>query len=755
MGENLSETEIISFHSYCTTNSVPHMNHCGYSKGAADFLAAALIPSSLQNLCQTSLNLIENASDEQLVAAVDFNERQINTLLVQILAINFINTNRNTIEADVSILSNNNNTISTDRVEKSNSLQVTNSRQSALEKYCDHKLRALSPIHGFSRKNYFIECNISNDVQLEILSYLKPIEIFQNISLINKQFNKNVKTIHQCCKYSSIFCSKNFAFEYWYEVEDLWDQKIYDVDIRMENGLWTSGFLEYVDDCDDTMATTYSSVNGFCYSYSAKDIRIAPLGTMTNRPGNISRFVTILKHGYFSATCDVNLKDIYCEVGDEFFHLISGRTDDSNADFEPDVNGNTDSQDIWVCGWINFTWTWHEALLRNNENWKFAETSNSESLGNGRERNKEQNDNFGVFQIAVTVDITKAYNKHDNECQESIRDYELFDFVQRKNGQCLINLVFHIDDIENISYFGDKTTLEQQLEAKQRAYDVLVASYVGGTISPAQKNLLKAVGYPNYCVATPDGIFSAMSSNEEEQKQFNKWIEHEKDCTCLDVYDNECMNVQVSQNGVNKVYYDKIKDELLLKTLSWYEWVLEDENAPEPLGKRYIVPHGNWCRLIQAKIVDSKLIDKVRQENIDDINVKAERYFELLKEWKGFIKVSIDITNEFDQFQQRLECDYLAQSNCKEVVKWDPRKYFLQNVNYDTKENKITHQVCLLLDSKRVYMYDDRFNFFDTLEQEAEAEILEIVFDFVLGNDQLNSQFVLVCKKWCQIINSL
>ena len=91
-----------------------------------------------------------------------------------------------------------------------------------------------------------------------------------------------------------------------------------------------------------------------------------------------------------------------------------------------------------------------------------------------------------------------------------------------------------------------------------------------------------------------------MSDNLEERKQFNKWYTIAKGT----IREPECQNVQVSDNALQKVYYDKEKDELRIKLLSWFKWILDDANAPLPLEKRYIIPHGNRSRLIEGKIVD-------------------------------------------------------------------------------------------------------------------------------------------------------
>ena len=56
------------------------------------------IPSNLQDVCQCSLDIVSNASSHQINAAVEYNQNEINKLLVQLLTINFIKQNENNIQ---------------------------------------------------------------------------------------------------------------------------------------------------------------------------------------------------------------------------------------------------------------------------------------------------------------------------------------------------------------------------------------------------------------------------------------------------------------------------------------------------------------------------------------------------------------------------------------------------------------------------------------------------------------------------------
>ena len=197
------------------------MNASSQEQDIVQFLSNSLVPLSLKNVCHVSMTLIQAASKDQVTTALEYNKHKINTLLTQLLALNFIIQNQNEIHNDI-----NNILISAEASTLTHDSKATTESASqtlqSLEHYCERKLLSLSPIAGFSRKNYFIERNISDDIQTEIISYLKPIEIFKNISLVNKQFNKNVTTLHQSYRHANVFCDQNYVFQSWEEIEYLW-----------------------------------------------------------------------------------------------------------------------------------------------------------------------------------------------------------------------------------------------------------------------------------------------------------------------------------------------------------------------------------------------------------------------------------------------------------------------------------------------------------------------------------------------------
>ena len=182
---------------------------------------------------------MSNASSHQINAALEYNENEINKLLMQLLIINFIKQNGKTIQNETTEFNN----------------KSINTQQ--LENYCNQKLLEISPIHGFSPKPYFLEYNVSNDIQMEILTYLKPFELFKTITLLNKQFNTIVEMLHESTnsKYSRIFEARNFTFDSFLEMEEYCNNRkrkafhdgVAFVDWKSANGLWYYGPVTNID----------------------------------------------------------------------------------------------------------------------------------------------------------------------------------------------------------------------------------------------------------------------------------------------------------------------------------------------------------------------------------------------------------------------------------------------------------------------------------------------------------------------------
>ena len=367
-------------------------------------------------------------------------------------------------------------------------------------------------------------CDMNDDevecyMYLEILSYLKPIEIFRNMTLISKQFNKIVEMMHQCYQYANVFCSKHYVFESFSKVEEYYEKRSNNInnndqkqiDWERLSGEWVYGKVDNIDRKEmDVHVHVRSKMDGKtvhginCYG------QVAPAGTMSCRPGNTRKFVNILKHGYCNQTCDVNLKNVNFWIDDErYANIIYGFWNEDDIEFE--------MNDIWRCGWIDFNWTWNEAIDKNEQ--MFGETS--DDLDEKEKRNEkilensDKNGKFRIFQVRVNVDITEEYNKHDASIQRKIDEFFALE-KKTVEDRFIISIVFHPDDIDNFTYFGSKTTLSQQSKIKNYLFNSKLASYNNGIVDESKRKLLHAVNYPNYCAVTPCEVFNAMCDSLED-----------------------------------------------------------------------------------------------------------------------------------------------------------------------------------------------------------------------------------------------
>ena len=126
----------------------------GGADGISSFLSKSVSDSTLQPVCDMSFQLIQDATRGQINAAVKYNKDNINRLLIKLMAINFITNNQKEITQEI------------------HSNGASTSSNVNLKEYCEKKLLSISPVMGFSRKDYFGKYNISDSVECEIVSYL-------------------------------------------------------------------------------------------------------------------------------------------------------------------------------------------------------------------------------------------------------------------------------------------------------------------------------------------------------------------------------------------------------------------------------------------------------------------------------------------------------------------------------------------------------------------------------------------------------
>ena len=72
-------------------------------------------------------------------------------------------------------------------------------------------------------------------------------------------------------------------------------------------------------------------------------------------------------------------------------------------------------------------------------------------------------------------------------------------------------------------------------------------------------------------------------------------------------------------------------------------------------------------------------------------------------------------------------------------------------LKWNKKEDKITHDVYILLESDKVYRFDSKLNFFDTLSPKHRKRVLKKVLKFLYVRGFVDNTVVLVCKRWHRI----
>ena len=369
----------------------------------AKIVSRTSVCPKLQTVSDMAFKVIDNASREQINTAVQYNQDEINKLLVKLLAVNYIADNETDIIKD-----------------------IDDTTKSIDYNYCERKLLKLSPILGFSRKDYFAEYQISSDIQMKIVSYLKSLEILKTIPLINKKFKSCIDQMHISPTYSTIFSSKFFRFLSIDELCNYFESRKKNttigqpkMDVQFVNGSWKQCKIEIFD----KGFRPGVSVSGYSDDIYEEPIivafsRIAPFGCMTQRKGNKDRLADVLSRGYCNETCDVYL--------------------DFSSEYDPPIYSHgfkwwcNKHQPGWRCGWIN----WYRTY------WKLPR----------------------MCQIIVDVCIDQEWSKFNDSNRKRIeRGYK----TGTRFGKKTVSINFHIDDIEYFTYFGHKTTKAQQEELIQ------------------------------------------------------------------------------------------------------------------------------------------------------------------------------------------------------------------------------------------------------------------------------------------------
>ena len=705
------------------------------------------IAPSMQDVCRCSLDIISNASSHQIQAAIDRNKHEINTLLLQLLTINFIQKNEQIIQNERKEFNNNNN-------------NMNNTRQ--LENYCNQKLLEISPIHGFSPKPYFLDYKISDDIRMEILTYLKPIQLFKTITLLNKQFNKNVKKIHASPneKYSQVFETSNFTFDSFLEMEEYCkDNKrkalhggcVY-VDYRNPFGFWSFDHVKNIKNyCQCIFA-------GTCL-IPLDCSKVAPYRSMTFRHCSKGKFENkIVKRGYLNETCDVNISKYSFTPMNNFqlkFDLSRGYIDASQV-----------LNDFWICGKINFGLTLQNIFCRTSNRLGITVTTDDVYDNNKYKKLYDRiKGSFNIFQIYVDIDITKYYNKYSPDEKAELHTIGGH-HISNLNGRHVLTVVAHGDDASTLTYFGDKSSIDERRE-------IVESGFCDVHLSEPKRDFLDLIDYPNYCLATAS--FQPVSRMESEE-DFNEWMRLYNELGYPNPSLTSCdvMTCPIDKNMLKHIYYDEKKDELHVKSLC-FGWTLifKDSDAPEPLKSVYSASFASpECRkLVDLIITEPDIVDIGNElypyDDDEKTRCKKHIYFEKLSKWKGVIKCTVDITDVFNGFQNRLRDEWIGnkkKSNESDRINIasDPlgnnRRYFtnfngkdMPYLQWERHTNKIKHDYYLHSISSVDYNY--RLKLSDLLGHYKYKILSKIIFYTCTSN---KDKLILnrVCREWQDILRN-
>ena len=427
----------------------------------APFMVEQMLPQKLHSMAECSLSIIERSSTIQIDAAIKHNQNHINKLLVQLLAINFINNNKNDILNDISKINNrknNNNNNDTNNMEIPSNIEVNENNNNSLckdesfylQNYCERKLLNLSPILGFGQKDYFFEYNINNDIIIHILSFIKINEYYKTIIKINKYFKNTIKNIFEESNYYlNNININNYKFNNFNDIIKNYFQKDRLIDYRCYDGHWSIGKLKNYNRTN--LSITLLSADGK-YLGECPWEHVAPCGTMTLRPLNLKKFKTILKNGYYGMTCNVNLKGFNLSydsnnVFSRFANIINDNVSHLVGSDRPHMwwTRSHNVPDMWLTGYIDFDLT----LKRSNEiSYNIYGIKNDDNINDNK---------LLLYQIAVKIDITQYYNSHVNELKQEIDSWF---YISRCNvnysniPRIFVTLWFRIDDIYNFSKIG-------------------------------------------------------------------------------------------------------------------------------------------------------------------------------------------------------------------------------------------------------------------------------------------------------------
>ena len=274
----------------------------------------------------------------------------------------------------------------------------------------------------------------------------------------------------------------------------------------------------------------------------------------------------------------------------------------------------------------------------------------------------------------------------------------------------------------------------------------------------SKKRYLDGIGYEYYGLFTPDLInHSAFTMSSKEgflkwKKIYNniglsyenyirseKWVTHESIVDFGSPYCKFCDK-------------DRVYDEMYVQYATNLKLILIDNSVKYPLKKEYYYETNKFKKYV-GKILNARNVFEYHFVGPTRSKITSE-----IVQTSGFVCVSFDITDEFNEFQELLEYKLKKvnfNSNINNInnngIIFDNRRYFtnINNANdmnwlkWDKKTNKIEYILPIVLYSNLICRYDTEKRIFNFINDKLLAYILQF-FDKIFAK--------LVCKKWNYLV---
>lgn len=365
----------------------------------------------LQDIAACSLEIIDNATDFQISAAVEHNRRDIDTLLLKLLTINHIHNNQTNFVNDIK------------------TFQTSDKSQSrfdpGLKTHCNQTLKHyLSPKIGFINENLFTKYNISNDLSVAIVSYIKPIEMHKSLIRLNKHFNAIIRLVKNSPKYN-IDESKHYHFESFNNLLNNYFEYGKQIDVRWFDGEWVCDKIEGYNLGEEKLELRNCTID------ASQTHRLAPVGYMRHRPTNRYKLCKIAKRSPSSVDwfCDVNIRKytskMEAALGGGRFNPMLGRLNSVDDEFD------SENFNAWRCGVIDI-----------------PDSTNKE---NGQ-----------ICVVCVNFNISHVYDETDAIWHHLAKEMVLFDDQYGICDSKWVQIKCRVSDTNEIMPFGTKTTNEEQ-----------------------------------------------------------------------------------------------------------------------------------------------------------------------------------------------------------------------------------------------------------------------------------------------------